>query len=138
MRRTRLVGLVIALVAVVLVACAGYTEQGPKTSEHQGADGGDLTVEIGKANGTTTKSIELEGAADQTLDTDVTLAVGLGSYKIELLGANDEVTLVLEANAGETVEGHGQMVTDSFGEASYRVTATNAEKVTYVMVYTFQ
>jgi opacity protein-like surface antigen len=138
MFRRRLAGLALALVAVILVACAGYTEQGSKTSEHQGTNGGDLTVEIGKANGTSTKSIELEGTADQTLDADVTLAVGLGSYKIELLGANDEVTLVLEATAGQTVEGQGQMVTDSFGEASFRVTATNAEKVTYVIEYTFR
>jgi hypothetical protein len=131
-------GLALALAAVFLVACSGYTEQGPKTSESQDMNGGELTVEIRKANGTSTKSIEVEGAADLTLDTDVMLAVGFGTYKIELLGANDEVTLVLEARAGETVEGHGQMVTDSFGEASYRGTATDAEKVTYVMVYTFQ
>ena len=138
MFRRRLVGLALALVAVVLVACAGYTEQGPSESEHRGMGSGDLTVEIGKANGTTTKSIELAGGGHLTLEADVTLAVGLGSYKIELLGANDQVTLVLEANAGETVEGHGQMVTDTIGEASYRVTATNAEKVTYVIEYTFK
>jgi hypothetical protein len=30
------------------------------------------------------------------------------------------------------------MVTDAFGEASYRVTAENAENVDYQMVYTFQ
>jgi len=139
MMRKRLRGAVLlAFLALLLAACAGYTEVGPSESEHRGMGSGDLTVEIGKANGTTTKSIELAGGGDLTLEADVTLAVGLGSYKIELLGANDQVTLVLEANAGETVEGHGQMVTDTIGEASYRVTATNAEKVTYVIQYTFR
>jgi hypothetical protein len=127
----------LALVTLLLVACAGYTEQGSKESNHQGASGGDLTVELGKANGTSTKSIQVEGGSDLTLETHVTLAVGIGSYKIELLGQDDQVTLVLEANAGQTVEGQGQMVTDSFGEGSYRVTAKNAEKITYVIEYTY-
>ena len=136
MSRTRAIRWVIPACLVLLVACAGYSEQGIQTSEHQGLDGGDLTVEINKANGSSTKSIEVEAGPDMVLEVDVTLAVGFGTYKIELLGADDEVTLSLEASAGQTVEGHGQMVTDAFGEASYRVTATSAGKVTYVFVYT--
>jgi len=139
MVRRRLSWLVaLAAIALLLVACQGYTTQGSKTAEHQGATGGDLTVEIGKANGTATENIEIEGESDLVLEADVTLFVGLGSFKIELLGQDDQVTLVLEAGAGEAAEGHGQMVTDSFGEASYRVTATDAENVTYVIEYTYR
>jgi hypothetical protein len=133
---TRVPGLI--LLALLLAACAGYTETGTKTTSHQGANGGDVTVEISKANGTSSKDIEVADGSDLTLEADVTLAVGKGSYKIELLGQNDQVTLALEARDGQTVSGHGQMVTDSFGQASYRVTALEAEKVAYTIQYTFQ
>ena len=123
------------VLALALAACGGggYTERGGKTTGHQDARGGDVTVEISKASGTTKEKIEVAQAADLEMEVDVTLAVGKGSYKIELLGKDNQVTLALEARDGETVSGHGQMVTDSFGEASYRVTAVDAENVDYVL-----
>ena len=126
------------VLSLVLAACAGYTESGAKTTSHQSMEGGDVTVEISKASGTAERGIEVGGDADIEMEVDVTLAVGKGTYKIELLGRDNQVTLALEARDGETVSGHGQMVTDSFGEASYRVTALEAEKVTYVLAYTFR
>jgi hypothetical protein len=100
--------------------------------------GGRVTTSVGKANGTTTENIEVEGVAGLILETNVILSVGSGSFKIELLGEDDQPTLTLEAGAGQTVEGQGQMVTDSFGEASYRVTAVEAEDVEYLIEYTFR
>lgn len=134
--RARVLGLLVLV--LVLASCAGYTEMGAKTSSHQGMSGGDLTVEISKANGTSTKSIEVEGSSGMVMEVDVILAVGKGSYRIELLGEDDQVTLTLEARDGETVSGHGQMVTDAFGEASYRVTAVEAEDVAYALEYAFR
>ena len=130
--------LLLAPLLLLLGACAGYTASGTQTSSHQSSSGGDLTVSIGKANGTTTEKLETGASSEAILDANVTLAVGIGSYKIELLGQEDEVTLTLEAGEGETIEGQGWMVTDSFGEASYRVTAVEAGNVTYVIEYTFR
>jgi archaellin len=128
------------VLSIVLAACggSGYTQSGAKTTSHQGTGGGNVTVEISKANGTAKQNIEDAGNPDVEMEVDVTLAVGKGSYKIELLGKDDQVTLALEARDGETVSGHGQMVTDSFGEASYRVTAVDAENVDYVLEYSVQ
>ena len=125
------------VLSLVLAACGGggYTQSGAKTTGHQGTGGGDVTVEISKANGTAKENIEDAGNPDVELEVDVTRAVGKGSYRIELLGKDDQVTLALEARDGETVSGHGQMVTDSFGEANYRVTAVDAENVDYVLEY---
>jgi len=134
--RVQVVGLLV--LSLVLASCAGYTESGAKTSSRQGSSGGNLIVEISKANGSIEKSIETGASGGVVLETDLTLAVGKGSYKIELLGQDDQVTLTLEARGGETVSGHGQMVTDSFGEASFRVTAVDAENVAYALEYTFQ
>jgi hypothetical protein len=134
--RVKALGLLVLV--LLLASCAGYTEMGAKSSSHQGMSGGDLTVEISKANGTSTKSIEVEGSSGLVMEADVTLAVGKGSYKIELLGDDDQVTLTLEARDGETVSGHGQMVADAFGEANYRVTAVEAEDVAYALEYTFR
>jgi hypothetical protein len=131
-------GLVLA--AVLLVACEGYTVTGAKSSSQQDMNGGTVREQLGKANGSSTQTIEVEGGSVQVLDADVTLSVGKGTFKIELLGegGDDPVTLVLEAGDGQTVSGHGQMVVDSFGEANYRVTAANAENVEYHIVYTFR
>jgi hypothetical protein len=128
------------VLSLVVAACGGggYTQSGAKTTSHQSMGGGDVTVEISKANGTAKQDIEDAGNPGVELEVDVTLAVGKGSYKIELLGKDDQVTLALEARDGETVSGHGQMVTDSFGEASYRVTADDAENVDYVLEYSVQ
>jgi hypothetical protein len=124
---------------MILAACggSGYIQSGAKSTSHRGPGGGDVTVEISKANGTAKQNIENAGNPGLELEVDVTLAVGKGSYKIELLGKDDRVTLALEARDGETVSGHGLMVTDSFGEASYRVTAVDAENIDYVLEYTF-
>lgn len=126
------------LVAVLLLAgCEGYTEMNARSSEHQNGNGGNLTASAGKANGTSSKDLATLGNG-AILDATVTLSVGAGSYKIELLGENDEVTLALEAQGGETVIGQGWMVTDAFGDASYRVTAVEAEDVEYRIEYTFR
>jgi hypothetical protein len=138
MKRSMVAGALAGVALLLLAACQGYTQSGVESSSQESMDGGSLTVEIDKANGTSEQSIEVQAGADLILESDVTLSVGLGSYKIELLGENDAVTLILEAGAGQTVEGHGQMVTDSFGEASYRVSAVNAENVDYQIVYTFR
>jgi archaellin len=133
--------LVWLVLSLVLVACGGggYTQSGSKTTSHQSMGRGDVTVEISRANGTAEQKIEgLEANPDTEMEVDVTLAVGKGTYKIELPGKDDRVTLALEARDGETVSGHGQMVTDSFGDAGYRVTAVAAENVDYVLEYRFQ
>lgn len=130
-------GLLVLLV-LLLAACEGYTESMARTSSSQTMSGGRLTTHIGKANGSSVQDLETGTASVVTLDASVTLAVGKGTYKIELLGKDDEVTLTLEAAAGETVSGEGWMVTDAFGEAGYRVTATEAEDVDYQIDYTFR
>jgi hypothetical protein len=130
-------GLLILLV-LVLVACEGYSQSMVRTSSSQTMSGGQLTVHIGKANGSVVQDLETGAPSVARLDASVTLAVGTGTYKIELLGEDDEVTLTLEASAGETVSGEGWMVTDAFGDAGYRVTATEAENVDYQIEYTFR
>ena len=130
-------GLLVLLV-LLLVACEGYTESMARTSSSETMSGGRFTAHIGKANGSIVQDLETSASTIVTLDASVTLAVGKGTYKIELLGKDDEVTLTLEAGAGETVSGEGWMVTDGFGEAGYRITATEAEDVDYQIDYTFR
>ena len=139
LKRTRLVvGLGLAVLLLLLVACEGYSVTGEQSSSYQNMSGGGVKVSIKKANGTNTERIETTGTANLVLEADVTLSVGKGSYRIELLGEGDEVTLSLEARDGQTVSGQGWMATDGFGEASYRVTAVEAEDVEYTIEYTFQ
>ena len=123
-----------------LTACSGegFTASGTQTQSSETLDGGTHTVHLDKAQGSATESMELKEGADATLDAAVTLAVGKGSFKIELLGADEKVTLTLEARDGQTVDGTGTLVADSFGAAKYRVTANNAENVTYQIVYTYR
>lgn len=128
----------LVLLALLLVACEGYTESMARTSSSQTVSGGRLTAHIGKANGSVVQDLETGAGSVVSLDSSVTLAVGRGTYKIELLGEDDQVTLTLEASAGETVSGEGWMVTDAFGEAAYRVTAMEAEDVDYQIDYTFR
>ena len=135
MRHFLLLGLALAL---FVVACDSYSQTGVRSSNVQDMSGGRVTTSVSKANGTITEAIEVEGIADLILDATVTLSVGSGSFKIELLGEDEQPTLTLEAHAGQTVDGQGWMVTDSFGEASYRVTATEAEDVEYNIEYTFR
>ncbi|MFN2217153.1 MAG: hypothetical protein ACK2UA_00990 [Anaerolineae bacterium] len=137
-KRKLVVSLLLLVAAVLLLAgCEGYTEMNARSSEHQSGSGGNLTASAGKANGTSTKDLATLGNG-AILDATVTLSVGAGSYKIELLGENDEVTLALEAQGGETLTGQGRMVTDAFGDASYRVTAVQAEDVEYRIEYSFR
>ena len=127
------------LVSVLLVAgCEGYTEMNASSSEQHDGSGGRLAVSARKANGTSTKTLETAASSGAILDATVVLEVGKGSYKIELLGENDEVTMVLEAQGAEAVSGIGWMVTDAFGEASYRVTAVEAEDVEYRIEYVYR
>lgn len=127
------------LVSMLLLAgCEGYTEMNARSSEHHDGSGGQVTVTASKANGSSTRNIGTAAGGAVILDATVVLKVGEGSYKIELLGENDEVTLVLEAQGGEAVSGIGWMVTDGFGEASYRVTAVEAEGVEYRIEYVFR
>lgn len=138
MKRWKWVGAVsILLLALLLAGCEGYTEMNSRSSEHQDGSGGRMTTSVGKANGTSTKNLETQ-ASGAILDASVVLKVGKGSYKIELLGENDEVTLALEAHGGEAVSGLGWMVADGFGDASYRVTAVEAEDVEYTIEFTFR
>jgi hypothetical protein len=101
-------------------------------------NGGGETASADKANGSTEKAIEVEGVSGLILDANVTISVEKGTYKIELIGENGEVTLALEASDGETVSGQGWMAVDTFGEANYRVTATEAENVEYSIEYTYR
>jgi hypothetical protein len=140
MRKVWFVGSVgLMLLALILSGCEGYTQTGGRSSETQSNTGGSLSVRASKANGSVTQDIEVVGGSGLTLETDVVLTVGKGSYKIELLGENEEVTLTLEARDGQTVSGQGQMVVSGMDEeASYRVTAVEAENVEYSMEYTFR
>ena len=137
-KRRLVIGISLLVVALLLAGCEGYSEMNSSTSEQHVSTGGYMTVKVGKANGTSTKSIETAASGTTTIDALVALTVGTGSYKIELLGENDEVTLVVEAKAGESSMGQGWMVTDGFGEASYRVTAVEAGDVEYTIEYAFR
>ena len=132
------VGLLLLLVVLVLSGCEGYTEMNSSSSEQHDGSGGIVTVSMGKANGSSTKDLETGASGTEILDATAVLKVGKGSYKIELLGENDEVTLTLEVQGGEALSGVGWMVTDAFGDASYRVTAVEAEDVEYRIEYTFR
>lgn len=126
------------LVMLLLSACEGYSVMGSQTSSGQTGSGGYFQERMNKANGTSTKTIEVDLPAGVVLESTVTLSVGSGVFKIELLDDNDAVTATFEAGAGESVSGQGWMVPDSFGEASYRVTATEAEQVEYRIDYIFR
>lgn len=138
MRNIRLVLLLGLVLLLFLGACDSYSQTGVQSSSQQTMSGGKITTRASKANGTITEGITVEGVADLILDASVTVSVGAGSYKIELLGEDDQVTLALEARDGQTVDGQGWMVTDGFGEASYRITAVEAEDVEYTIEYTFR
>jgi hypothetical protein len=138
MRKTVLTLLALSLLLSLASGCQSYTQTGMRSSSHQTLKGGDLQMRIKKANGSSTQDIEVEGGSGLTLDTEVTLSVETGSFVIELLGEDGQVTLVLEARDGEMVSGFGRMVVDSFDDASYRVTATEATNVEYSMDYTFR
>ena len=139
MRRTIVAGMLgLVLLALLLTGCEGYAETGARSSSQQSMSGGEESARADKANGTIEKGIEFDGASGLILDADVTLSVGKGSFKIELIGEDGEVTLTLEARDGEAVSGNGWMAVDSFGEANYRVTATEAENVEYTIEYTYR
>lgn len=138
MRKFTAIGLI--LLAVLLVACEGYSQSGVSSRTRSGLNGGEHRVRVGKASGTAVQDIELEESIypGDVLEADVTLSVERGMFRIELLEQDDEVTLELEARGGETVSGRGQMVANAFGDASYRVTATEAENVEYTINWTYR
>jgi len=129
---------VLLLLILALVACQSYNQTGSSTSSHRDMNGGQEQAGARKANGTATRQLEDLPNRGGWLDADVTLSVEKGSFKIELLGEDGEVTLTLEARDGEAVSGSGSMAVDSFGEASYRVTAVEAENAEYTIVYVYR
>ena len=138
MRRFSIISLII--LALLVVACEGFSQTGVSTRSRSGLNGGEHAVRVGKANGTAEQSIELGDSSSSgvVLEADVTLSVAKGLFRIELLGEEDSATLKLEARDGQTTSGHGQMVIDAFGDASYRVTAEEAENVEYTILWTYQ
>jgi hypothetical protein len=133
--------IIIALaLALLLVACEGYSQTGASSKMQSDMNGGDLAVRVRKASGTAEQDIELDdgGASGLILEADVTLSVEKGIFRIELLGEDGVVTLELEARDGAPASGHGQMVIDSFGDATYRVTAEEAENVEYTISWTYR
>lgn len=124
-----------SLLALVVTACeGGYTARNERTRESHLGSTGEIDVFIGSANGSTTKDIEFQ-YDNAVIEVDVTLEVEQGTFKLEFLGEDEEVTLVLEATSGQKASDSGYMVTDTFGEAEYRVTATEAEGVSYHISY---
>jgi len=133
--RPLLVAGVAILLVLVLAACeGGYTTTGEVTKESHLGSKGEINVHIRSANGSVVKEVESQ-YANAALDVEATLEVEQGNFKIELLGKDNEVTLVLEAGPGQKVSGSGYLVTDSFGEGEYRVTATEARGVSYTISY---
>jgi hypothetical protein len=133
-----LVGLALLAMVLLMAGCEGYTEMNASSSEQHDGSGGKLEVSVRKANGASTRTLETAASGGAILDATVVLKVGQGSYKIELLGKDDEVTLALEVQGGQALSGVGWMATDAFGEASYRVTAVEAEDVEYRIEYVFR
>jgi hypothetical protein len=129
---------ILLLLILALVACQSYSQTGATTSSQRDMNGGQERAAVRTANGTSTRQLEDLPNAGGWLDADVTLSVEKGSFKIELLGENDEVTLTLEARDGQAVSASGAMAVDSFGEASYRITAVEAENAEYTIVYVYR
>jgi hypothetical protein len=135
-RLLKLVGLV--LLSLLLLACEGYSQVGVSSTSYEDMSGGMVKVKAKKANGTAVQEFEVgAGYPGEMLEASVALTVAKGAFLIELLGKDDEVTLTLEARDGQTVSGQGQMMVDSLNEASYRVTAGEAEDVEYTIQYTY-
>lgn len=133
--RSLFAAVLVGLLALPLMACGGgYTTRGERTTESHLGSRGEIDVQVGSANGSVPKDIEFD-YADAIVDVEVTLEVEKGTFKLEFLGEDDEVTLVLEARSGEEVSSSGYMVTDTFGEGEYRVTASEAEGVHYHISY---
>lgn len=133
--KSLVVAVLASLLALVLMACeGGYTARNERTEESHLGNTGEIDVHIGSANGSTVKDIEFE-YDNAVLDVEVTLEVEKGTFKLEFLGEDGEVTLALEANSGQQVRGSGYMVTDSFGEGEYHVTAREAEGLHYHISY---
>lgn len=125
----------VSLLALPLMACeGGYTTRGERTTESHLGNRGEIDVQVGSANGSVTKDVEFD-YEDAIVDVEVTLEVEQGTFKLEFLGEGEEITLVLQASSGQQVSGSGYMVTDSFGEGEYRVTATEAEGIHYHIAY---
>jgi hypothetical protein len=133
--RTLVAAVLVGLLALSLTACeGGYTTRGERVTMTEVGMGGEIDVQVDSANGSITKDLEFD-CTDCIVDVNVTLQVEQGSFKLEFLGEDDEVTLTLEASPGEQASGSGYMVTDGFGEGGYRVTADEAQGVSYHISY---
>lgn len=133
--RPLVAAVLVSLLALSITACeGGYTTRGENITMTQAGMGGEIDAHIDSASGSITKDVEFD-CADCFVDVNVTLQVVQGSFKLEFLGEDDEVTLTLEASPGEQASGSGYMVTDGFGEGEYRVTADEAQDVSYHISY---
>ena len=126
------------VLVVLLTACgSGYTTTGSSERSRITNRSGWLEKSIKKANGSATQEIESDRSG-RRLEATVTLEVSEGTFGIELLDGEGNVTLSLEATAGHPASGSGYMETDAFGDAKYRVTATEARDVKYRIEFTIE
>ena len=133
--RTLVAAVLVSLLTFSLTACeGGYTTRGERVTMTEVGMGGEIDAHIDSASGSITKDLEFD-CSGCIVDVNVTLQVEQGSFKLEFLGEDDEVTLTLEASPGEQASGSGYMVTDGFGEGEYRVTADEAQGVSYHISY---
>ena len=128
------VGLTVLLVAALTACEGGYSVTGHRVKESHSIDRGEIDVRIKSANGSVCRDIDLD-YANATVDVEVTLEVEKGMFELDFLGGEDEVAFSLKAGSGQKQSGTGHMVTDNFGEAAYRVTATEAKGVAYHISY---
>lgn len=133
MKKHHILFLCIATLIMLLLACStsgGYTETGSMTRSSFIGRKGTITTTVRKANGSTTKEIELSDtfSSGEELYLDATLEVESGSYQVEFLDG-DQVVLTLLATPGESAQGTTTVKLDVFSRIKYRVTAENAEKV---------
>ncbi len=89
--RPLLVALLAISVGLALTACeGGYTTSNERTTESHLGDHGQVEVSISSADGSITRSVEIE-YADAIVNVDVTLEVQEGAFKLEFLGEDDRV-----------------------------------------------
>jgi hypothetical protein len=120
--------LVLAL-GLLLGGCeGGLTFMGSSERSNLAGQSGWMEIKARSVNGSAVRDLDLTWP-NARVPTRVALEVGEGSLAIELLDGDDNVTLSLEATAGSPASGEGYVDTDWDGEASYRLTATEAKNV---------
>jgi hypothetical protein len=122
------IGLMFALALWVSGCEGGLTFMGSSERSSMSAQSGWIEITARSVNGSALRDLEL-GWSNARVPTSVALEVGEGSLAIELLDGDDNVTLSLEATPGNPASGDGYVDTDWDGEASYRLTATEAKQV---------